>query len=303
MNLINYTDSLDFCKNLIDKKIKIPQNIFLFPGKEFQSIQKIAKNICAIANTNSGEIYYGVTEKLGRAVKFSPIEKIDFDEEWLYYEIQSQIDKPIKNLIIKFHNIENNAKVIFFSIPLSNNQPHLFSDGKFYKWEKNKANQMNETEIRSLYGKTNVSELEIIGITGTNGLPILKDGKFSSVSFYPKIFIKNIGNTIEKTYKTEISFPTSLFEENFQPLKSIFIRFEGKYAVFSQSGNSTLFQNEINTAIEAKIAVNANNFKDFQNEFLQITLYYSFGIKQQKMKLSDIFTYNGKFLIIEDFII
>jgi len=299
-NIIN-NSTIEFCKNLINKKIKIPNSMFVFSGKSFLSISKVAKDVCAIANCGGGNLYYGLIEKSGRIINFSPIENYKNDEEWLYYEIQSFIDQPIKNFKVEFSYIDNNSLIIHLTIPFNNNQPHLFLDGKFYKYENKKTVQMKENEIRRMYGMLNYSDLEIIGITNTNGLPILKEGKFSTISFYPKIFIQNIGNVVEKIYKIEISFPASLYEENFQPLKLIFSRFEGKYAVFCNSGNNPIFQNEINSAIEAKIELNLKNFDDFFTESLIINLYYSKGIKKQELKLSETLTYNGKIITKEDF--
>ena len=294
-------NKLIFLKNFIEKKIKIPTNLFIFSDQKFSPASKVAKIVCAVANRGGGDLFFGLNEKNGRITEFLPIENPNFDEEWLYYEIQSYIEQPIKDLQVNFIPLENNKIIINIFIPINNIQPHLFADGKFYKFENKQILQMKESEIRQQYGKINHNELEIIGITNTNGLPILKDGKFESINFYPKIFIKNSGNMCEKFYKTEISFPSSLFEENYQPLTNIFVRYDGKYSVFSSAGTSILFQNEINTAIEAKIQVDSHNIDDFLTENLNIALFFSNGVKKQSLKLSNILTYNGKELAKTDF--
>ena len=160
---------------------------------------------------------------------------------------------------------------------------------------------MSEPEIRAAYMRTSMSELEFIGVMNTNGIPTLSGGKFSAVNFFPKFLIRNAGNLVEKEYKIEIAFPSDLFEETNQPLKSAFIRHEGIYSVFGQRGNYPIFQQEISTIIEAKISVNAENISTFLSENLNIYLYFSSGKKSHSMKLSDTFTYNGHRLSKEDF--
>src|SRR5690606_38162 len=121
-------------------------------------------------------------------------------KEWLFHEIQSHIDKPIRDLNINIFIFDENSSLIHFQIPENNNQPHMFSDSKYYKWQKNRAVVLDESEVRSLYGRLSVSELEFLGIYNTNGLPVLSGGKFSAMSFYPKLLIRNSGNIVEKDY-------------------------------------------------------------------------------------------------------
>jgi thymidylate synthase len=106
---------------------------------------------------------------------------------------------------------------------------------------------------------------------------------------------------LKKEYKIEISFPAKLYEETFQPLKALFIRHEGSHVVFGHKGNSPLFQQEISSMIEAKIAVNIENIDVFLKDSINITLYFSNGIKKHSLKLSETLTYNGKQLSKSDF--
>ena len=54
-------------------------------------------------------------------------------------------------------------------------------------------------------------------------------------------------------------------------------------------------------AIRSYYAVNAENLEVFMKEYLNVTLYFSNGIKKHSLKLSDTLTYNGKILRKEDF--
>jgi hypothetical protein len=299
------TISKEYIQKLVEEKTRISKSFICFKGSDIDSsdsnMVKLAKNICAIANSDGGTLIYGIKSLRNRATSFDYVKNFTKDNNWLINEVQAQINSPINNLKIEIINFDDNLYTIIINIPSNNDQPHMFSDNKYYGWKKNKAVVLEEDEVRLLYGKLSKCELEYLGIYNTNGIPSLLQGKYSSMSFYPKILIRNSGNIVEKDYKIEISFPADLYEESFQPLKSMFIRHDGNYAVFGQKGINPLFQQEISTMIEAKISINRNNITSFLNESLNITLYYSNGIKKHSLKLSETLTYNGKVISKNDF--
>jgi hypothetical protein len=299
--------STQYYHNLVNDKVRMHSSLLLFKGSDFNmgsaGMAKMAKTICALANSGGGDIIYGISVKRGRADSFEPVLSFNRSDDWLLNEIQSQIDKPVKDFKVDTldFNEQDNSKIIHLSIPSNNDQPHMFSDSRFYKWQKNRVVLLDEAEVRMLYGKLSSCELEFLGIYNTNGLPVLSAGKYSSMTFYPKLLIRNAGNIVEKDYKVEISFPAKLHEESFQPLQALFIRHDGANVVFGSRGNHPLFQQEIATMIEAKITVTKENVDVFMSEYLNVTLYFSNGIKKHSLKLSDTLTYNGKMLHKEDF--
>ncbi len=299
--------SLDYYRELVANNTRMHGSLIFFKGSELDSsaasMTRLSKVICAVANSGGGDLIYGISQKRSRADKIEPVTKFNKTAEWLFHEIQSQIDKPVKDLKIDISSVGHDelSKIIHIQVPANNDQPHMFADSRFYKWQKNKAVVLDEAEVRMLYGKLSSCELEFLGIYNTNGLPILSGGKYSAMSFYPKLLIRNAGNIVEKDYKIEVSFPAKLYEESFQPLQSLFIRHEGSHVVFGNKGNHPLFQQEIATMIEAKIAVNTENLDVFLKDYLNVTLYFSNGIKKHSLKLSDTLTYNGKALGKEDF--
>jgi hypothetical protein len=304
--LFNENISPQFYEEFVTDGLRTHNSLVFFSGSEISiseaSMIKTAKTICAFANVGGGDIVYGIKSKSGRAYKLEPILNFNKTSDWLFHELQSYIDKPVRDLQIKVTELEDNSKIIHFYIPTSNNQPHMFADNRYYRLHNSKPVVLEEAEVRMLYGNISVCDLEFLGVYNTNGLPILSAGKFVSVSFYPKFLIRNSGNIVEKDYKIEISFPAKLYEESFQPLQSLFIRHEGIHAVFGQKGIYPLFQHEISTMIDAKIQVTTKNIDTFLSEYININLYFSNGIKKHRLKLSDTLTYNGKQLKKEDFV-
>jgi hypothetical protein len=299
--------SAQYYHNLVNDKVRMHSSLLLFKGSDFNisnaGMAKMAKITCALANSGGGDIIYGISVKRGRADSFDPVISFTRSDDWLINEIQSQIDRPLKDFKVDTLTIDenNNSKIIHLSIPANNDQPHMFSDSRFYKWQKSKVALLDEAEVRMLYGKLSACELESLGIYNTNGLPVLSAGKYSSMSFYPKLLIRNAGNIVEKDYKVEVSFPAKLYEESFQPLQSLFIRHDGANVVFGSKGNHPLFQQEIATMIEAKITITQDNVDVFMSEYLYVTLYFSNGIKKHSLKLCDTLTYNGRMLSKNDF--
>ncbi len=298
--------SLGAIQNYIDDKTRAHNSLVFAKGSEINSsiaaMTKLAKKLCAIANSGGGKVIYGISSKRSRAEKLDPVINFTKSTDWLYNEIQSQIDMPLKDFELSVAQVNDKQSIFQFIIPANNDQPHMFSDSRYYKWQKSRAVILDEAEVRMLYGKLSSCELEFLGIYNTNGLPVLSAGKYTAMSFYPKILIRNAGNMVEKDYKIEISFPAKLYEETFQPLQALFIRHEGSHVVFGQKGNSPIFQQEISTIIEGKIAITKDNVDVFLNENLNITLYFSNGIKKHSLKLSDTLTYNGKPLQTDDFV-
>ncbi|MDD4150566.1 MAG: ATP-binding protein [Bacteroidales bacterium] len=305
MNLPSNNNSPEYYQNLISDKTRMHSNLIFVKGVDFQanssSMTRLAKNICAIANSGGGKIIYGIYPKKYRAERFDFVTNFNKSIDWLNHEIQSQIDSPVKDMSISKIEIEAEKFIYEFNIPVNNDSPHMFCDSKYYKWQKNKAVVLDESEVRMLYGKLSSCELEFLGVYNTNGLPILTGGKYSSMSFYPKFLIRNAGNIVEKEYKIEITFPAKLYEESFQPLQALFIRHEGSHVVFGQNAKSPLFQQEIATMIEAKIAVNLENIDVFLKDDININLFFSNGIKKHSLKLNETLTYNGKQLEKSDF--
>lgn len=300
--------SLEYYQDLVSTQTRMHDYLVFYKGGDINTSSsamiKLAKTISACANSDGGNLIYGISQKRGRAEKIDPIIDFSKTEEWLFHEIQSQIDRPIKDLKIDILELDSqeNSKIIHIIIPSSNDQPHMFADSRYYRLKKTRPVVLDEAEVGMLYGKLSQCELEFLGIYNNNGLPILSGGKYSAMSFYPKILIRNAGNIVEKEYKIEISFPANLYEESFQPMQALFIRHEGSHVVFGQKGNTPMFQQEISTMIEAKIAVNTENIDSFLKGYLNINLYYSNGIKKHSLKLSDTLTYNGKTLKKDDFV-
>jgi hypothetical protein len=53
----------------------------------------------------------------------------------------------------------------------------MYSDFRYYKFEKLKVFPLTEKRLECLYGFNRTSDIELLGIYNTNGLPVLQSGK------------------------------------------------------------------------------------------------------------------------------
>lgn len=262
--------------------------------------QNITRLISSMANTIGGVIFLGIKAKRKKAFQLENIQNI-ISINWLNFVINKNILPKINNLNMQlFEN--DNTKIIVIRIPRSQKAPHIASDNRFYCRNNDKTILLQEHEIRNLYTKNSKPNLEFVGVTNTNGGPTNKLGKIDFITFFPKFLIKNSGEQIEKVFKIEITMPVSLHDVNYKAMHNYFSHYDDNRIVFSISNKSPLFQNEVYTIAEAKIIVNANNYNDFENGFLEIKLFYTEGVKETRLNLKNTLIYNKQQLHLEQFI-
>ena len=251
---------------------------------------EITKDISAFANSDGGIIIYGISESNHVANEFSFIDGDEFTKEWLEHVINSGIQQKIENVIIYPIRKEGGIKKTIYvvEIPESNDSPHMAKDKRYYKRYNFESVPMEEYEVRRLFLKENKTNLEIgkevIGVITHNDNP----DEIIGVSFGIKI--KNIGNTIEKNYKLQIELPAIKYlPMNCDELMTS-TNSTKTHMIYSTSNTSPLFQNE-----EIIIGSVIYNFEEHAVELINkeldviVTLFYSTGSKQKKIKLSEIY--------------
>lgn len=300
---------IDLVEDLINNQAEESQ-ILEFKGvKEFRPsdpafLNKLSVIISSFANTNGGLLIYGVNTNRRKASDLENVDTEGISENSLYYAIQSRIQKPVEGLEVHFVKTESKSEqtLVVFRIPESRQAPHMAFDNRYYKRMNYKEAVMEEQEVRLLYNRTNIADLEFFGVVNTNGVPLLSEGKIQTINFYPRFLIRNISSTIEHHYKLEVSFPVSLHDSGYNGLQSYFSRHEGSHAVFTIPNKTPLFQEELTSVIEGKICLTGENYDDFDSGVLRIKLFYSKGIKTHEFNMSDTFLYKNNKLREEDFL-
>ncbi|MCX7955116.1 MAG: hypothetical protein N3A01_08015 [Bacteroidales bacterium] len=253
--------------------------------------EKFASLICAAINSSCKKILLGIKTKKHRA---SEINYIEFSEDIIPHLktiIETSIFPTPREFQIDFIEITHKKGVILINLknPI---KPCMTFDGRYYFLRNNYPTIMKEYEIRNLYLTQSKPSLELVGIINTQGIPIYENGELTSLTFYPKILIKNSGTAPEQLYKIEIKIPSQIHDTNNSPLQNYFTGIDGKYSVFTVLSKYPIFQDEIYTICEMKIFATKNNIKTFFTDFLYISIFYSVQKNSYQYLLSELLHFN-----------
>ena len=196
---IDLKDITHFINNRTGRSL----NLEFRPGNELslsddQKINKFSVTVAAFANTTGGKLIYGVETKRNKAASFSFVNGNDVTLQEIKNILNFNIHRTIIDLQITplvFDN-DNEKTVFVINIPKSPDAPHISYDNRYYKRSRFSNVVMEEHEIRMLYKKSEVSELEFFAMLNTNGVPTLQDGKIIVMNFYPRFLIKNISKIL-----------------------------------------------------------------------------------------------------------
>lgn len=154
-------------KRLIDNKIKesihLEYKACYALRVDEESRKELSKDVSSFANSDGGQIIYGVIEKNNIPLKIDVGygKKNKINREWIEQVINSKISPKIEDIVITPINLSNSDKYIYVvEIPQSNRSPHQASDRKFYKRYNFQSVAMEEYGIRELYFKNIISQSE-----------------------------------------------------------------------------------------------------------------------------------------------
>jgi hypothetical protein len=267
--------------------------------------KEIAKDVSAFANSDGGLIIYGVAEKNHKADSYAFIDGNQISKEWLEQIINTRIQRKIEGLIIYPIRFDKKIEQTIFivEIPRSLNAPHMTSNKKFYKRYNFESVEMEEYEIRNLYSRQEKTNLKI-ATPRINGSPSAERGnKIINYQASIEIYVENIGQTIEKLYKTEIKIPRLLVNNVYVNLiiSNNFARYEGDFSVYSIPNSSPIFQNEYATIGNITLNITKNNFHLMIENDVYIKLYFSNGLDEINFNLTQYLKYKGSQLAIDYF--
>ncbi len=294
--------TLSDLEHLVINRIPAHQHLYFMDGDKFSQDEKhltrLAKTVSAMANSGGGIIVIGIKTSRHRAKDFLPI-NFEPDVALMHHLLIANINPFPHGINIKTIEVKPESFCVVISIP-TGKRVYMYSDYRYYGFENHKVNKLDSEAVSALHHKTTNKQLEIYSIYNTQGVPEMKNGKFSIVRFYPKVLIRNVGDAIEKDYKMEIIMPARLYEEN-SSLTNHFSHHEGKDVVFSFAGRQPVFGSEINMMLDFTFRVTSDSVECFNNGNLHLRLYHSLGVHRQSFPLQDMFTYQGKMLNPADF--
>lgn len=285
-------------ENIVKSKLPLTNSLYfvdssLWKPHKLSNDPKLLKIIAALANNNGHTLIVGIKTRKNRAWELDPVELSDFSTLWLANVIRAHIMPQLHQVEIKLIYSTPSSGFIVMTY-MTNNRPYMFIDGRYYSIFNQTLYYLSEDEVRRLYALQHAPKVEFVGLINTQGVALLDNGMPKEIHFYPKFLIRNAGNAVEKEYKTEIWIPSYLHDAENSPLQMFFSRFDGLYSIFSVPSKISLFQKEIYTVAEAKITLRPENIHRFLTEHLRVIIYYSQGMTEHELKLSETFSYQSQ---------
>lgn len=292
----------------IQNQTKETNRLIFRKGTELQQNDKcfmqLSVAISSLLNSGGGTIVYGIESKRHKASTMAWVNLSAFAASWLEEVVKSCVEPNILDATINYkYNQQNSSQaVVSINIPSSTQIPHRAADKQYYRRSALANVPMEEYEIRALYQRSTVSELDFYALLNTGAVPQIEGGRFTVVNFYPQFLVQNISAAIEHSYKIELHIPTGLHNPNYSVLQQHFSHFDQGYTVFSVANKSPLFQSELATVLEANICVDAYTIEKFEIEHIILKLYYSNGMKIKQFRINESFLYKGEKLTANDFV-
>jgi hypothetical protein len=110
----------------------------LIPGTDERSSREFLKDVCAMANSDGGDLVYGIDDAQGHANVLSPIsataEPSDAAKRRLSQLLQSAIEPRIEGVSVHAVVLVTGDYVLVVRIPSSFQRPHRFRSGGHTRW-------------------------------------------------------------------------------------------------------------------------------------------------------------------------
>ncbi|KAA3437123.1 AlbA family DNA-binding domain-containing protein [Rufibacter hautae] len=290
----SWSDLEELIKNEVEENLNLDYKSSRSLDKTDQKKTEIAKDISAFANSNGGIIIYGIEEENHKPVSFSFVDGKIITKEWLENVIDGNIHQRISGIkIFPIRQDGDLSKTVYLvKIPISTDAPHMSVDNKYYRRYNFKSVPMEEYEVRLLYRRESLSEMEFsiirikhVGIENENQIAMMKR-EFS-------IHVKNIGKSLEKNCKVEVE----MFDVDHANIvihldknsNTSYRISENSKAIVSGYNTAPIFPDEEVALLRYSISVNLNYFEYFMNNAVfKVKIYDSYSTKEDYFKLRNL---------------
>lgn len=288
---------IDFLQSLINNEIEESIHIEF---KRAEALSKrdaykkeISKDVSAFANSDGGIIVYGIEEIEHKATKFSFVDGNVFTKEWLEQIINSTIKRAIPDIKIFPIRVESQIEktVYVVQIPSSIDAPHLTKEKRFYKRYNFQSVEMEEYEIRQLYGRKLKSKL-ILGDCLIS--PLGNQDEPNKIKYLIEASVINDGEIMEDQYKVNFYFINFIkgVSFNWSQIGSkrnyYYTRMFGTDVKVTSEGKA-IYPNEVITVLSFEFSVDIKHLKEIKKHLiLKFRLYYQNGEEEHEIKYIDV---------------
>lgn len=302
-----FFDQTDYHQNDLEELIsnEIEESLYLDykSGKALDKTDKkkfeLAKHVSAFANSDGGIIIYGILELEHKPKTFDYVDGEVYTKEWLENVIDGNIQQRILGIEIFPVRFDQDIKrtIYLIKIPRSQNAPHISPEKIYYRRFNFKSVPMEEYEIRLLYSRKTLAELDFHRVIGMDEGVVKDENGEPCFKRELHVHVKNISDSIEMHCKIEASF------QNLSGLGVGFSydqdsRISHKYSsekiyIITSYNDSPIFPEEEYRILKFTMTVRANNLDFFkQNAVLELKLFDSSSIKSSEYDLGLFFNEN-----------
>jgi len=257
--------------------------------------REIAKHVSAFANSDGGIIIYGIIENNHRPESFDFIDGNLYNKEWLENVIDGNIQQRIQDIeIIPIRFDQDLQKTVYIiKIPRSQNAPHISSEKIYYRRFNFKSVPMEEYEVRLLYSRVSLAEMDFHSVISMDEGTVNDENGEICIKREIHIHVINVGNTLEKHCKIEVSFQniTNLgigfsYDQNSNISHKIS---RDKVYVISAYNDSPIFPEEEYRILKFRLTIRKEKLEYFQkNAILELTMYNSSAIKSIQYDMKEL---------------
>jgi len=204
------------------KKVGAQESLYL-EFKGWMSLQnrdreknELSKDVSAFANSEGGDILYGVREDGEPPSRFADVDEginpSDIAPEWLEQVISSRIQRRINGVRIKPIELKNSrpGRVVYLvHVPPSFDAPHQAVDKKYYKRFNFQSVPMEDYEVRDVRNRR-LEPIVVAEVSGKSRTPEHGWSAGRTVDIRLSIVLKNIGTRMAQHIYLECNIPDIL---------------------------------------------------------------------------------------------
>lgn len=113
---------------------------------------EMARDICAFANADGGQIIYGMTEKDHEPAGLDDgIDSKTYPEIWFEQVLQQHVTPAIPGLRIRHVPLKRPMVAVVIDVPATKADPHQVSDGRYYRRHNYNRLVMEHYEVREAF--------------------------------------------------------------------------------------------------------------------------------------------------------
>jgi len=121
---------------------------------------EMARDISAFANSDGGQIVYGMTEKDHEPAALDQgVDGKIYPELWFEQVLQQHVTPPIPGLRIRHVPLTKPMVAIVIDVPATKGDPHQVSDGRYYRRHNYNRLIMDHYEVREAFHRVSRPEL------------------------------------------------------------------------------------------------------------------------------------------------